>query len=547
MRRLSRWLFVTLLLAFLLLSTLAMRAMAGDGLERQFRVLFISSYGYSNYSVSDELSGFEAGIGDFNVDISYEFMDAGRFFNSTDTANFNSYLRYKIYTSKSYDIVVVADDPALRYAINNRSKLFPDIPMVFMGINNKTEAVTASAMKNATGIAESPDFEGNYELIKKLFPNRQNLVVVVDASVTGQGDYVEFMKFKENHSELSSTVINTSYYTAKGLKEVLGSLGNNDVILFLDFSADGENNAYSLQNASSFLSEYASEVPIFRVTSADVGYGVLGGISYSYYDAGLMAGKMVRRILGGESADDMSLVLDAVTCPYFEQMSMDKFGITYLDLPEGAEIFNEHNNFAKFYRENTAIANLTIVVVLLMIFIIVMLNISNIHRKRLIRTDFLTGLINRMGMMELLRQAKESDTAFGFIMLDVDHFKNINDTYGHQVGDEIITGVADRLKNMENKNLKFGRLGGDEFCGILYVPTREASLERCKMIAEEMREKFNTSSGEMGITVSVGCAMFPSDSGDLDKVMEYADKALYETKERGRDGYTLFGGIDHAG
>jgi diguanylate cyclase (GGDEF)-like protein len=517
--------------------------MAGDGLERQFRVLFISSYGYSNYSVSDELSGFEAGIGDFNVDISYEFMDAGRFFNSTDTANFNSYLRYKIYTSKSYDIVVVADDPALRYAINNRSKLFPDIPMVFMGINNKTEAVTASAMKNATGIAESPDFEGNYELIKKLFPNRQNLVVVVDASVTGQGDYVEFMKFKENHSELSSTVINTSYYTAKGLKEVLGSLGNNDVILFLDFSADGENNAYSLQNASSFLSEYASEVPIFRVTSADVGYGVLGGISYSYYDAGLMAGKMVRRILGGESADDMSLVLDAVTCPYFEQMSMDKFGITYLDLPEGAEIFNEHNNFAKFYRENTAIANLTIVVVLLMIFIIVMLNISNIHRKRLIRTDFLTGLINRMGMMELLRQAKESDTAFGFIMLDVDHFKNINDTYGHKVGDDVIKGMGKRLKELARKDITFARLGGDEFCGIFTSPSREKAEKICSDIIESAKKEFETSRGNLKLTVSVGCAMYPVDTMDKDMVMERADEALYVTKEGGRNGYSIYGDI----
>jgi diguanylate cyclase (GGDEF)-like protein len=177
------------------------------------------------------------------------------------------------------------------------------------------------------------------------------------------------------------------------------------------------------------------------------------------------------------------------------------------------------------------------------------LRIYNKKLKLMSETDTLTKLMNRrFAEHELMTFDEKNNNGFISIALgDIDFFKNINDTYGHQVGDEIITGVADRLKNMENKNLKFGRLGGDEFCGILYVPTREASLERCKMIAEEMREKFNTSSGEMGITVSVGCAMFPSDSGDLDKVMEYADKALYETKERGRDGYTLFGGIDHAG
>ncbi len=546
MRRLLRWVVITLSFVILLSGTLAVTAMARATLGRQFRILYISSYSFSNYEVSDQLSGFEAGIGDFNVDISYEFMDSGRYFAASDIENFDRYLRYKIEASNGYDLIVVADDPALRYAINNRSKLFPDVPMVFMGINNQTEAVTAAAMQNATGIAETVDFEGNYALIKELFPNRKNLVVVVDSSVTGLGDYVEFMKFRDAHEELSSSVINTSYYTAEGLKEAFGELGANDVILFLDFNADGENNAYSLQNASTFISENAPNVPIFRVTSADVGFGVLGGLSYSYYDAGKIAGTMVRRILEGDNPDEMPLVLDKLTAPYFEQIVMDKFGITYIQLPENAEILNEHNNFAKFYREHKVIANLVIIVISLMVFIIVMLNISNIHRKRLLRTDFLTDLLNRKGIMEILNQAYDNKTAFWFIMLDVDYFKRINDTYGHQVGDEIIIGVAERLKAMENKNLKFGRIGGDEFCGVLFVPTQEAGKERCELIAETMRGKFQTTTGELEITVSVGCALYPKDADNLDKVMEYADVALYETEHKGRNGYTLFCGIDHS-
>ena len=376
MRRLLSFVLTTILLVFGMAEITAVSADASGHLERQQRVLFISSYGFSNYAVSDLLSGFESGIGDYNVDISYEFMDSDKYFSSTDLSNFDKYLKYKIYTTKGYDIVVVADDPALRYAINNRNELFPDIPMVFMGVNSKTEAITASAMKNATGIAESPDFEGNYQLIKQLFPNRKNIVVLVDSSPTGLSDFVEFMKFKENHEDLSSTVINTSYYTANGLKEVLNNLGDDDVILFLDFGADGNGNAYSLQNAASFISENAPSVPIFRLTSADVGFGVLGGISYSYYDAGQIAGEMVCRILDGENADSIPLVLDAVTAPYFEQISMDRFGITYIELPEGAEITNEHDNFAKFYRENTTLTNLVIIIILLMIFIIVLLNIA---------------------------------------------------------------------------------------------------------------------------------------------------------------------------
>ncbi len=511
--------------------------------ERQAHILFLSSYGYSNAAVPPQLEGFEKGLEGVNADISYEFMDSDKYYGGIDIQNFDKYLRYKVFAIRDYDLIVVADDPALRYAINNRSLLFPDVPMVFMGINNKTEATTAAAMKNSTGIAESPDFEGNYALMNYLFPERDHINVIVDSSVAGQGDYVEFMKFKDSHPGIKSTIINTSYYTTKGLRELLASLDEDDIILFLDFTLDGDKNNYSLQNAAEFISECAPEIPVFRLASADIGHGVLGGISYSYYDAGRIAGDVAKRILNGESADDMPLLLSSVTTTFFEQGEMDKFRIRYSQLPPDSSIINEHENFDKFYRENRALSNLTIVVVFLMVAIILILNFSNNRRKKMIRTDFLTQMPNRKKLMEDMGHVISQSAPYGIIMLDVDHFKNINDTYGHKVGDDVIKGMGKRLKELARKDITFARLGGDEFCGIFTSPSREKAEKICSDIIESAKKEFETSRGNLKLTVSVGCAMYPVDTMDKDMVMERADEALYVTKEGGRNGYSIYGDI----
>jgi diguanylate cyclase (GGDEF)-like protein len=536
-----------LLIAYILVLSLLLipvKSLADEGGSRQYSILFLSSYAYSNASVPPQLEGFENGLEGVNADISYEFMDADKYYGGIDIENFDKYLRYKVFAKRNYDLVVVADDPALRYAINNRELLFPEVPMVFMGVNNTAEAITASAMKDATGIAESPDFENNFKLMTDLFPTRKHLYVIVDSSVAGQGDYVEFMKFKDNHPEISSTIVNTGYYTENGLKELLGSLDGDDIILFLDFTIDGEKNSYSLQNAAKFLSDCAPDVPIFRLASADIEHGVFGGISYSYFDAGRIAGELSKKILYGGDADEMPLVTSAVTQPYFEQGCMDRFGIRYYQLPSGSIVLNEHENIAKFYRENRALSNLVLIIAVLMFAIIAILYNSNIRRKKLIRIDFMTQMPNRKKLMEDIGTVINQSNPHGIIMIDVDYFKDINDTFGHKVGDEIIIGVAERLKEMSDKELTFSRLGGDEFCGLFFNPTPEKGEQICKDVMEMSQKPFKTSSGNLKLSFSVGCAMYPIDNIDKTKVMECADKALYAAKEKGRNGYVLFSGID---
>ncbi len=535
----------SLLTAFLLVlffSFGAFSVKAADNSERQYHILFISSYGFYNAVVPPELAGFEAGLDGVNIQISYEFMDSNYYYSSSDINNFERYISYKYHNGGDYDMVAAADDQALRFVNNHRSDLFKGLPIVFMGVNNITEASTTAALTGVTGIAEVVNIEENYQLIKRLFPERDNLVAVVDATIEGQGNYVEFMKFKDTHPDISTTIINTSYYTVNGLKEVFGHLTSNDVVLFLDFSIDGENNKYSLENAATFISENVNNVPVFRVAGADIEHGVLGGLSYSYYDAGVLAGNMAAKILTGTDPDSLPLMKDSISTPYFEQSEMDKFGIKYSMLPEGSTVLNETPTLQTFIRDNPTISTMALVIAVLVIIVITGLARSNNHRYTMIRTDYLTHLPNRTYLTEKIAQLTDSNTPYGIIMMDVDHFKTINDTYGHQIGDEILTSVGRILKSFSNRDTVFCRLGGDEFAAIITNTDSQKASGLCEKIVEKMRNPFTTSKETVKTSCSLGCAIYPDNTKDNKSVMECADRALYIVKERGRNAYFLFTG-----
>jgi two-component system cell cycle response regulator len=156
-------------------------------------------------------------------------------------------------------------------------------------------------------------------------------------------------------------------------------------------------------------------------------------------------------------------------------------------------------------------------------------------------TDSLTQLWNRKKILELLEEELNrnfrDNKPVGVMMLDIDNFKMINDTYGHLVGDKIIIEVASRLKKKMRSYDKIGRYGGDEF--LLVFPG--LSRDNAMIIAERLRksvcaEKVQTDAGALDTTVSLGVSIFDDSSRpSVKKVVEESDHALYMAKERGRN------------
>lgn len=506
-----------------------------------FNILCICSYNYSYQTVPQHIEGLEKGLGNLSYEITYENMDTKRYYEAEDIEKFHDYLVYKMEKINiTYDLIILIDDSALRFGINYRDELFGDTPIVFMGINSISDATTSSALPNVTGIAETLDFEANYELMKYLFPERDEIVVLCDGSNTSTGEYVEFLKFTDNHPDLNYSVLNASYYTQKGLKRALNELDDNKIIYYLDFSQDGDGNLYTIKSAAAFINENTNHVPIIKLTMANCTDNILGGISYSYTAAGEVAGNMAAKILNGVDADNIPLVTETITESYFYQDALDEFGISSAKLPLDTTIADEHFNLIRYYEENALILNLILLIIILLFVIIAIQARSNRQHERMLNNDYLTQIPNRHYINQKVHQLNSTYTPYGLCMIDVDHFKYINDTYGHLMGDAVLKEVGSRFSSIATKNITFARIGGDEFMMLITGHEIDNADAICQKIRKVFEFPLTIDGQKIQITLSMGCALYPSDINDPAQIMALADQALYYVKENGRDGYKLF-------
>jgi diguanylate cyclase (GGDEF)-like protein/PAS domain S-box-containing protein len=163
--------------------------------------------------------------------------------------------------------------------------------------------------------------------------------------------------------------------------------------------------------------------------------------------------------------------------------------------------------------------------------------------------DPLTGLPNRMLFIDRLKmalaQAKRNRHKLAVMMLDLDHFKNINDTLGHLVGDQLLKEMGHRLTSILRQNDTIARLGGDEFIILLPEIGRvEDSAEAAGKILSAFQRPFICDSHKLSSSTSIGIAIYPDDCQDTDSLLKNADMAMYYVKAHGRNGYQFFNNIN---
>ncbi|MDE1250409.1 EAL domain-containing protein [Vibrio aestuarianus] len=153
-----------------------------------------------------------------------------------------------------------------------------------------------------------------------------------------------------------------------------------------------------------------------------------------------------------------------------------------------------------------------------------------------IHIDSLTGLYNRFGFTKRLEQFIQNETSLVMLYLDIDNFKNINDSLGHHIGDKVIKEVSMRLKRLLSQQAVVGHLGGDEFGLILPEPENNRAAE---MLAERIialiNQPFDLHHFSKRLACSIGSVTYPGDGNDARMLLQNADTAMYEAKDRGRN------------
>ncbi len=167
------------------------------------------------------------------------------------------------------------------------------------------------------------------------------------------------------------------------------------------------------------------------------------------------------------------------------------------------------------------------------------------HRTHLALHDMLTGLPNRSLLSERMRQTIEDCEQGGkiaaLLLLDLDQFKIINDTRGHQAGDILLRQVAERISNLLGPNDFASRIGGDEFAVILTdVADAEEISGLCTKLLNQIGKPYSIAGAEQLIGVSIGVALIPEDNRSADELLRLADLAMYEAKSQGRNCHCFF-------
>ncbi len=159
--------------------------------------------------------------------------------------------------------------------------------------------------------------------------------------------------------------------------------------------------------------------------------------------------------------------------------------------------------------------------------------------------DALTGLPNRVLLFDRIAQtiehARREDRNFGLVFVDLDLFKQVNDTRGHAAGDQLLKQVGDRLQRLVRDEDTVSRLGGDEFIVLLHDVEMPSGSETVAMkIIEAFIAPFVLETGEINITASLGIAIFPDDGEEAEVLLQHSDAAMYKSKQLGRNTFQFF-------
>ncbi|MDU8419654.1 bifunctional diguanylate cyclase/phosphodiesterase [Pseudomonas syringae] len=169
---------------------------------------------------------------------------------------------------------------------------------------------------------------------------------------------------------------------------------------------------------------------------------------------------------------------------------------------------------------------------------------ARVSLQQVAHYDPLTNLINRRGFNQIFAEKLQEHTfnkgMLAVMFLDIDHFKRINDSLGHDAGDELLKVIAERIRSATRTQDVVARFGGDEFCILLSIPDYEEARHLAHRVMQKMKETIALAGRRMVMTTSIGIAVFPRDGETCDELLKHADLALYQSKDKGRNGVNFF-------
>lgn len=513
------------------------------------RILFISSYSYGWDTVQIQIEGIKAGVGE-NVVVDYEFMDTKRVNDETSAQMFYEGLSYRLANVEPYDAVILGDDAALLFAMEHQNDLFEGIPLIFEGVNDVELVIEASKDPMITGIVEQLSVEKNIEFGLQLYPKAKNVVAILDDTITGEAERKNFYSYAEKFPNLTFSEINTSQLTTKELQSALGKVRGDSILIYVVMTEDASGRQYTNNESVQMIAKYA-KVPAMRMVEGGIGQGLLGGNVVSMHRSGELAAEMAMKIVNGTPCSAIEVILESPNIYCVDEQVMKKYGLDINLIPADAKVVNHEETFREKHEELFKPLGMLFTTLIIIILIVC---VDNYKRRKLMveleeargimesasQHDFLTGLPNRSKFMEDLEDAIRSETPFTIMMMDIDNFKTINDTFGHTAGDDALKQLAARLKEIHSQIFTSYRFAGDEFIVILKSKSGKIVDKAAHQCRQMFDKPFVLDGEKRKVGGSIGIASYPQDAGTVEQLIICADAAMYEVKKNGKNNFAYY-------
>lgn len=535
------------------------------------RVLFLSSYSYSWASIPYQVNGIKESLEADQFTINYEFMDTKNTSYGADYAEFYQYIQFKLKDRLPYDGVIIGDDAALQFALLYKEALFPNTPIVFQGIDDIDQAIVTAKDPLITGVVEKVNYEANIKLADLLFPNATRLVLIYDDLENGIGIANQLKDAGELFKKYEIEYLNTSTHTKSEFIEKLSSFDEESIVFGISIGEQKDHLIYSEDERYKMIQEHA-KVPVFSITHAGVGNGMFGGYVIDHHASGYLAGEMMKSILLEGKFPEVEQ--NTPSTYFFDYNIMKEYGIPLSKLPAKAEIINEPESFLQKHAILiTTLLSVGLIIAMIAYHFRYQANVrlqklygqlviaeadlkkqyerNQKHTADLVQQekhiryqaehDDLTTLPNRRMIMKQLKRLLKESRNFTIVIIDLDDFKEINDTYGHASGDYVLNVLAQRfLKLMEEDQIYVSRFGGDEFLVIINQVDFDENSIMMTRIQEVMSTPILHGDIQCHIKMSMGIADTQDHITEVSELVSNADIALHEAKRIGKNRFVYY-------
>ena len=311
------------------------------------------------------------------VEMDIEYMDTLRHPPKDSFAYLEDLYRKK-YGHISFDVILLSDNYALEFILSRRDKLFPEVPIVFCGINDFREE-QLHGQSGITGVNEELDIKGTIELASRIMPNIKKFLVISDRTPTGLANRRKFERTLSGFSHKVPVFELLDNLTASDLQKHLGKLSPDSAVLLFTFQRDKDGQLFTPPEYFKLIVG-SCNVPVFTFWESDsLRPGVIGGVMVSGVQQGEKSAEYALRILKGEPASSLPFIMKSPNVPILNYPLLRQFNIPKEVIPAGVIIRNEPTTL--YYRYKTTIWLISFFIISL-IFINIILLINIARRKR---------------------------------------------------------------------------------------------------------------------------------------------------------------------